>query len=407
MNKSVTLGDTMKRLLWIACFTYLLIGLTHIIIGSLLTEILDYYNRNYTDGGILIACQSVGFLAGVICSSYISKFLGRRRAVIFAILSIGLAQMAFVSLIPWTWWLIIAVFCGLGFGIIEPLVGSLIIDAIKDKPAVAFSRLEVFFGIGSLIMPIISGWLASTELWRYSFLVLGLYALIICVIWMKVSFGSLDDKLMTKSIEQEEDKQTESTTFLGGKYLLFIGFILFFLIYVGTEVSIMNFLPSILISKLNTETFAATLAVTIFWGAMVAGRLGAGYLAEKMNYARYLMVCCLGTVVFVASLGFISSLWLGYVFIVLLGLMMAGIFGIALVYANQMLQGSTERNTSILIAAGGVGGIVLPLVTGSIMDQFPTMIVSLVLAGLSLFMFAFITFTKGQRSEQASEQLEV
>ena len=119
------------------------------------------------------------------------------------------------------------------------------------------------------------------------------------------------------------------------------------------------------------------------------------------------MVCCLGTVVFVASLGFISSLWLGYVFIVLIGLMMAGIFGIALVYANQMLQGSTERNTSILIAAGGVGGIVLPLVTGSIMDQFPTMIVSLVLAGLSLFMFAFITFTKGQRSEQASEQLEV
>ncbi|MGP4040107.1 MFS transporter [Gracilibacillus sp. D59] len=395
----------MKQLLWIACFTYLLIGLTHIIIGSLLTEILDYYNRNYTDGGVLIACQSVGFLTGVICSSYISKFLGRRRAVIFAILSIGIAQMAFVLLIPWTWWLVIAVFCGLGFGIIEPLVGSLIIDAIKDKPAVAFSRLEVFFGIGSLIMPIISGWLASTDLWRYSFLVLGLYALLMCLVWMKVSFGSLDN-LMTKSIEPEKHKQTESTAFLGGKYVLFIGFILFFLIYVGTEVSIMNFLPSILISKLNTETFAATLAVTIFWGAMVVGRLAAGYLAEKMNYARYLMVCCFGTVVFVASLGFITNLWLGYVLIVLIGLMMAGIFGIALVYANQMLPGSTERNTSILIASGGVGGIVLPLVTGSMMDQFPTMIVSLVLAGLSLFMFGFIMFVKGQRSEQASEQIE-
>ncbi len=395
----------MKRLLWIACFTYLLIGLTHIIIGSLLTEILDYYNRNYTDGGVLIACQSVGFLTGVICSSYISKFLGRRRAVVFAILSIGLAQIAFVSLIPWTWWLVIAVFCGLGFGIIEPLVGSLIIDAIKDKPAVAFSRLEVFFGIGSLIMPIISGWLASTDLWRYSFLVLGLYALIICVIWMKVSFGSLD-KLMAKSMEQEEQKQAESTPFLGGRYTLFTGFILFFLIYVGTEVSIMNFLPSILISKLGTETFAATLAVTIFWGAMVTGRLAAGYLAEKMNYARYLGVCCFGMAIFVASLGFITSLWLGYVLIVLIGLMMAGIFGIALVYANQMLPGSTERNTSILIAAGGVGGIVLPLVTGGIMDHFPTMVVSLVLAGLSLFMFLFIVFLKGQQPEQASEQVE-
>src|SRR5699024_7604879 len=183
----------MRRLLWIGCFTYLLIGLTHIILGSILTEILDYYNRSYTDGGTLIATQSVGFLTGVIGSSYLSRFLGRRKTLVLASLSIAFSQLAFLSLVPWEFWIVIAIFAGLGFGIIEPLVGSLIIDSIKDKPAVSFSKLEVFFGIGSLIMPIISGWLATTDLWRYSFLVLGLYAFVIAFIWIKVSFGNLDE----------------------------------------------------------------------------------------------------------------------------------------------------------------------------------------------------------------------
>ncbi|WP_407272099.1 MFS transporter [Radiobacillus sp. PE A8.2] len=378
----------MKRLLWIGCITYLLIGLTHIIIGSLLTEILDYYDRSYTDGGMLVACQSIGFLTGVISSSYLAKYIGRRRALVSATFTISITQIAFVLLVPWAWWLAIAVICGLGFGIIEPLVGSLIIDGIKEKQAVAFSRLEVFFGIGSLVMPIISGWLAATDLWRFSFLVLGLYALVICGIWMKVSFGSFEN-LMGKSKDIPENHDDENPIFGKNRYL-FIGFILFFLIYVGTEVSVMNFLPSILVNKLGTETFAATLAVTIYWGAMVAGRLGAGYLAERMNYVRYLLVCCFGTVVFIASLGFITSLWMGYLLIILIGLMMAGIFGIALVYANQMLPGSTERNTSILIASGGLGGIFLPLLTGGIMDHFSTSVVSIVLAGLSVFMFLFI-----------------
>ncbi|WP_226036009.1 MFS transporter [Aquibacillus saliphilus] len=394
----------MKRLLWIGCFTYLLIGLTHIIVGSLLTEILDHYQKSYTAGGMLIAFQSVGFLTGVIMSSHLLKFLGRRRIVVGAIVMLGLSQIAFMFLFPWELLLLFAITSGIGFGVIEPLVGSLIIDGVKEQQAVAFSRLEVFFGIGSLFMPIISGWLATTDLWRFSFLVLFMYAVLIGFIWMKVSFGELEH-LMIKSVKKQ-DKQIDATTPLGNSRYFLIGFMLFFMIYVGTEVSIMNFLPSILISKLETGTFAATIAVTYFWAAMVVGRLAAGYLAERMSYGRYLAWCCLGTVVFVASLGFVTSLWVGYVLIVLIGLMMAGIFGIALVYANQLLPGSTDRNTSILIASGGVGGIFLPLLTGGIMDHFPTPIISIVLATLSLFLFVFIIVTVFHKAE-SEEYIEI
>src|SRR5699024_9227281 len=227
---------------------------------------------------------------------YLSRYLGRRKTLVLASLSIAFSQLAFTSLVPWDYWLVIAIFAGLGFGIIEPLVGSLVIDSIKDKPAVSFSKLEVFFGIGSLIMPIISGWLATTDSWRYSFLVLSLYAFITAIIWMKASFGSLD-KLMGKTSREAEKKHGVSSQYIGKSRILLFNFILFFLIYVGAEISIMNFLPSILISKLGTGPFAATLSVTLFWGAMVVGRLFAGHLAEWFNYVRYLTICCLGMIV--------------------------------------------------------------------------------------------------------------
>lgn len=386
----------MKRLIWIGSFTYLLIGLTHIILGSILTEILDYYDRSYTEGGILIASQSVGFLAGVISASYLSRLIGRRRTLIFSFISIALAQIMFMALVPWEFWFFIAILAGFGFGIIEPLVGALIIDAINDKPAIAFSRLEVFFGLGSLIMPIISGWLASTDLWRYSFLVLGLYAVVIGIVWMKTSFGSLETYMGKVSQPKTKDQLEFSTK----HRIILIMFMIFFIVYVGLEISVMNFLPSILVNQVEAATFLATLSVTIFWGAMVAGRLFAGHLAEWMQYARYLIICCTGTVVFIAILGMATSLWLSYLLIVLIGLMMAGIFGIAIVYATTLLPGSTDKITSILIASGGAGGIFFPLIAGSLMDHATTTTVAFVLAGLSILMIVIILFARNHQKQQ-------
>src|SRR5699024_9927838 len=153
----------------------------------------------------LIAFQSIGFFAGVILSSNLTKFISRRKVIIIATVLIGVSQVIFSLLLPWPFWLITAIVAVLGFGIIEPLVGALIIDAAKEKQAVACSKLEVFFGLGSLIMPLISGWLAVTDLWRYSFLVLGIYSFTICFLWMKSSFGKLN-----KHVEsvQSEKRQT-------------------------------------------------------------------------------------------------------------------------------------------------------------------------------------------------------
>ncbi|MFD1910246.1 MFS transporter [Paenibacillus rhizoplanae] len=78
-----------------------------------------------------------------------------------------------------------------------------------------------------------------------------------------------------------------------GKQWVVLGlFILFFFLYVGTEMSLVNFMPAIFIAKLGMSEAAAALTVTFFWLAMSAGRLFAGVIAEKISYRIYVLVSC-------------------------------------------------------------------------------------------------------------------
>ncbi|MFY4775356.1 MFS transporter [Metabacillus sp. RGM 3146] len=384
----------MKRLIWISCFTYLLIGLANIILGSVLTEFLHYYKKSYSAGGLIIAVQSFGFFIGVMSASILVKKVERKKLILLALLAIGISQLGFSLLLPWEICLVLAMLTGMGAGFTEPLIGSYIIDAVKSKKAVVFSRLEVFFGIGALVMPLCSGWLAATGYWRYSFMILFIYSLLLVIFWLKLSLQGV-----VSENAEEKKEQPERQPIHYGKTAYLPGFVLFFLFYVGMEVSIMNFLPSILIQKLGSAPFLATFSVTFFWTAMVIGRLFSGHLAERFTYSVYLAVCCIGAAIFMASLSFVTNLWAGYLIIGLTGLLMAGIFGISLVYATEMLKGSTDRNTSILIAAGGIGGIILPLITGGIMDHLAIELVTIFLAIVSLYMFFFILFTKKEVKE--------
>jgi FHS family glucose/mannose:H+ symporter-like MFS transporter len=84
----------------------------------------------------------------------------------------------------------------------------------------------------------------------------------------------------------------------------------------------------------------------------------------------------------------------GFVLVLLLGLFMAGMFAVGLIFANQFLPGMTERTTSLLIASGGLGGSVLPLLIGWTMDQFAVEISLWLFAGAMLAILLFIMYSQ-------------
>lgn len=374
----------MKKLLWIGCLSYFLIGLAHVVLGSILPVALEHYGKDYSQGGTLIFAQFAGFLGGVLLSPPLNRRFGKRGGLLIAAALLCIAELSYMLLPPWGFMFVIAPAAGFGFGMIEAVIGTIIIAAIKENTAVAMSRLEVLFGIGAMVMPLIASGLISAGYWRMSFLVVAVCSALTFLFWARMSFGELDPALSrrppdaaaghTHAMEASDSvslsgSKTTSSTYRGRNLALMILFVAFFFLYVGTEMSLANFMPAILIEKMNMKEAGAALSVTCFWIAMSVGRLFAGYIAEKFQYRVYILYSCLAAVLLMAIFPFTNQIWSAFLIILLLGLAFSGVFSIALVFASKMLPGTEESTPSILIASGGVGGAILPLLTGWSLDH--------------------------------------
>lgn len=372
----------MKKLIWLGCLSYLVIGIAHVVGGSILEQLIEHYGLTYKDGGQWIMNQFLGFLGGVLLAPSITSRIGKRGAVLIAAGVLTLSEAAYSLLLPWGWMLAVAPLAGFGFGMTEAVIGAMIIDLAKGK-ASAMSRLETFFGVGALIIPIAAAYLIAQNVWQVSFPILAALAGVTFVLWLTMSFGELDDQIgyrpkeaAVKGQEGKGEGRPAAGTQSGllGYPRRALPFLMlaavFFMIYVGMEMSFSNYLPSILIERSGLQEASAAAALSLFWAAMVFGRIFAGVLAERMGYAKYLFIATGGATVVFALMALMEQLSWTLVFIAISGLFFSGIFGIALVYANVLIPGTTERTTSLLVACGGLGGAIFPRITGWFMDRF-------------------------------------
>ncbi|MNO37614.1 Glucose/mannose transporter GlcP [compost metagenome] len=388
----------MKRLFWMGCWSYLLIGLAHVVVGSLMPSLLEHYGRTYGDGGMLIFAQFSGFLVGVLVSPLLIARLGKLNGLLIATGMLCAGEFVYTLLPPWEWMYAVGAVAGFGFGMIEAVIGTIIIASFTERTAVAMSRLEVFFGLGALLMPLAAGAFIRLESWRYTFLLVSVLAFVLLFAWGKGRFGDFKETLQARGVKTAE-KGDWLKPYQGTRGLLLVVFIVFFFVYVGTEMSFVNFLPSLLIEKLGITKPTAAFSVTLFWVAMTIGRLFAGVIAERISYSRYVTLGCLISFIVIALFAWSGGMALLFTFIVLFGLFMSGLFSIALVFANKLLPGSEETTPSLLIASGGVGGALLPLLVGETMDIGGADTTAWVLAGfLALLVLLSVAAEMIQRS---------
>ncbi|MBP1992514.1 MFS transporter [Paenibacillus eucommiae] len=383
----------MKRFLWIGCISYLLIGLAHVVIGSLLSELLNKYGLTYEDGGRLIFMQFAGFLLGVLFTPRILRFMGARRALFMALCCLTIAQLIYVFLPPWSVMLSVSPIAGLGFGMVEAIIGAMIIGHLGSYKAVAMSRVEIFFGVGALSIPLISGFFISFEMWQLSFLTIAVISASTAVCWRWMSFGvELDHALDHRAGKHSQGavQASSAPSYKGIKRILLPMLVLFFIFYVGLEMSMANFLPSMLIEQFPVTQSAAAISVTIFWLAMALGRIVAGSLSNRVGYAKFLIWASVGTVLSLCLLLAATTYMMNLVIVFAIGLFMAGIFSIALVYADHLMPGNTDRITSLLIGSGGVGGAVIPLISGWSLDRFDVANTYRIFAGFALLLFIIL-----------------
>lgn len=404
----------MRKLIALGCLSYLVIGLAHVVGGSVMEQMLGKYALSYDDGGQWMMNQFFGFLVGVLLSPYITSKIGKRGGVLFSLGLLTLGEAAY-SLMPQSWGLMlfIALFAGFGFGMTESVIGAMVIDLAEENgKANAMTKLETFFGIGAFLMPTMASILIQYDIWQLSFPILSALAGITFILWMTMSFGPIDDKIGYHARGKKEHAEREAgvpraQSWFGYKrsavpFLLLSA--LFFVIYVGVEMSFSNYLPSIMIERSGMTEASAPSALSLFWGTMILGRLFAGRLADRVGYIRYLFVAIAGACVVILAMGAVGQLSGMMVLVGLSGLFFSGVFGIALVFANGLIPGMTERTTSLLVACGGIGGAIFPKLTGWMMDSYGADRTVWILGAFIVAMFVVLLamLALGRRQETAA-----
>ncbi|WP_413408211.1 MFS transporter [Paenibacillus amylolyticus] len=374
----------MKRIFALSCGFYLLIGISSVVLGALLPVLLSHYERGYSDGGFLLFLQFLGFLVGVIVAPALTARIGRKAMLTLALICIVAAYIVLGFLPSWSVVLLLTIIVGFGSGIIEPSVGAFTIEFTENQKAVAMSKLDVFFALGALLIPAVAALFIWMDLWHLTFYTVAVLSMVLMLLWITMPRPAALylEQAGENTVAHAAGKAQYSRKHLG---LLTI-FVIFFFIYMGLELGLMNFLPSILVERLHLQESVASLSVSILWIAMIIGRLFSGKIAEAVNYMPFLIWSTVGTLLFTVAMVFVTGQWATYVLIFGTGLFMSGLFCIALVYANVLIPGMTERTTSILIASGGIGGAILQYVTGWSMSTGPVVNTIWILAGFCLIL---------------------
>ena len=357
----------MKKFALASYALYLLGGLVITAVGSVLPQLLTHYHVSYTVGGQLVLLGSLGFLIGVPLSSFLLGRFSEMNLLTVSALMIALSQIGMLLLPPFEWIIAFNFLNGIGVAALEVVVATLMMEVFIGRRAIVMSYLEVSFGLGALLMPLVASLLISQNSWRFSFFITSVLALLMVVVCKMIPFKK-ETVLTSESDSSDANSEPAPVLAKNQRWKILALFSVMIFMYAGVESSMNNFLSSIFITYLDVIPSQATLSISVFWVAMLMGRVATGWIIRIVTYERYLFGSIGGTIVSLVLFIVLKEAVAGYILLGFLGLAMSGIYSITMVYANHTFTGSARIVTSLITGFSGLGGAIFPALIGFTMD---------------------------------------
>lgn len=352
------LNKDQKYILNCCFFVFAVNGLYAMILGSLLPLISAEYGLNDTVSGTLISAHQVGNLISGFIAGVLPLYLGRKKSIIF-LCSFVIVGFSIMILTGNPVLLILGfLFTGLSRGSISNFNNS-VVNEISNSSPVALNILHSIFAIGALISPflvIVSTKISGDQGWKIA---AGF------IVFLAIISILLFSRMKIENKRKEKNKVRISYEFLKNKDFLISSGILFF--YLCAEATINGWMVKYFIdSNIMTIEYAQMLA-SLLWVVILAGRLTCAFLGDRISKKSLLLLTSCGTAAFYFLLLSTNNLSLITIAIMGLGFSMAGIYATAVSTAGDTIR-AYPMAMGVLLVLGGVGAIVMPIITGALSD---------------------------------------
>lgn len=298
--------------------------------------------------------------------------LGARRVIVPSLLLFGCGLTSFALLSPRLWHLY-AIYIGLGLvgGGTAPVPYSNVLAHWFDKRrGLALGVAMVGLGLGAFIMPSFAQRLIEVGGWRWAYICIGLMvmgvAIPVVALFLKETpqmLGLRPDGDVTKKSTSEERKEGLAFQEARRTSTFWVMLGAFFLMSASVHGCLIHLVP--LLTDRGISPQSAALAASLLGGALLLGRVGAGYLLDHFFASAVALAFFCG-----AALGFVL-LWSGVTGI--FAFIAAFLIGLGMGAEGDIIAYLVSRYFGLLafgeiygyaFAAFTLGGVVGPLLMG-------------------------------------------
>jgi FHS family Na+ dependent glucose MFS transporter 1 len=349
--------------------------------------------------GLMLLFSSIGFTVGTLLGG---RFFDRARAGNFILGACLLASAAMMAAVPLAGslpvLLLIVFISGLPNGMINTGANTLLMWTHGEKSGPFINGLHFCFGLGAFLAPTIYAQiLKAGGTYQQTYWTLAGIAVPIAV------FVLLQRRNPEHPHQQAQQAGSDRKDI--ARYLpLIASAMLFLFFYVGAEVTFGNWVYTYALTLNLADVTQAAYLSSSFWLAFTIGRLISIPVAARFKPEQVLglalAACVLITGLLLAVPNSAALLWAGATG---LGFFMAPIWPTGYNLAGQSVK-LTATISSIILLGDSLGGMVLPSLTGRVVERFGAPMMNwLVLGSLigNIAMLLAILRLRGANARQA------
>ena len=304
------------------------------------------------------------FMIGAILGQLTSVFYNRRFRKIVVILTGYILIVPFLIILSFIRNLFLFYLC---YFLIGYLAGVIWIQAteyilenkIKNKDRLTTIFLS-FYPSGNIIAPLISSSLIKNNLnWRYSYYIILVLVIIIIILYLILKLKKADNI----TIEEKEKINLKEIFFNKKINLIFILGCLLLLFYAVSETVTATWSPTFFRIEKMFDIQMSSLAISIFWAAILSGRIIISFLAGRFKSNILILIISLLAFVSMISLILLKSKYEILIFMALAGLGCSGIITLGISSTTTVYEKGRGMLASIVFAVINLGSSVAPFIT--------------------------------------------
>ena len=261
-----------------------LYGVSIVMIGTLVPELLQYFEVSLSEIGFLMTIQCFGGILALFLGSRFAEKVKKSLIIPIAFGALGLGLLT-VGNSP-SFIVLQSAFFITGFfiRITDIFLNAFVGQMHQEESGIYLNRLHMFFSIGAFTGPLYSGMLIKLDFhWQQIYSIIGILFVVSALLgyWFILPMGRIQqtqkpqNRIPLNFLEIIQDPKI----WILGVTLLFYSF---------HQLSVTVWLPYYMEDSLGASKETANLAISLFWFGIILGRLFVSIIVKNQDPARLL-----------------------------------------------------------------------------------------------------------------------